>query len=57
MAEKLVPIQIPENFGEMLQDMASSDEPCIGWCLLCNSPIRSEADMIPQTNTHKCKAG
>lgn len=29
----------------------------IGWCLMCNSAIRSEADLIPGTSSHSCPKG
>jgi hypothetical protein len=35
----------------------NSTEPNIGWCLLCNSAIKSPDDFIPNTNTHNCEAG
>ena len=28
-----------------------------GLCLLCGETIRSEADFIPDSNTHNCDAG
>ncbi len=52
-----VPLDFPDKLDEMLADMASSDEPRVGWCLLCNSPIRSDADLVPGTNTHNCAEG
>lgn len=52
-----VPIQAPTNLEEMFQHWVESEEPNVGWCLMCDSPIRSEADMIPGTNSHNCEAG
>lgn len=52
-----VPIQVPPNLDEMLQRWIDSDEPNVGWCLLCDNPIRSADDMIPGTNSHSCEAG
>ena len=57
MKDDWVPVQIPDNFDEMLEAFANYSEERIGWCLLCNSPIRSEADLISNTNTHDCEAG
>ena len=37
--------------------MVHSLEERVGWCLLCNAPIRSEADLIPESNTHNCEEG
>lgn len=50
-------MKIPANIDEMILKWASSTEDSIGWCLLCDSPIPSEDDMIPGTNTHDCEAG
>ena len=50
-------IEFPENFEEMLECFALSTERDIGWCLLCNRPIHTVADLIPETNTHSCAGG
>lgn len=50
-------IQIPDNLEEMFQNWNNDPGPNIGWCLLCDSAIRSEDDLIPGTNTHNCAAG
>ena len=47
MNDDWVPIQFPDNFDEMLEAFANYSEERIGWCLLCNSPIRTEADLMP----------
>ena len=52
-----VPIQVPPNLDEMFQRWIDSDVPNVGWCLLCDNPIRSADDMIPGTASHNCKAG
>jgi hypothetical protein len=52
-----VPIQVPENLEEMLEAWTSYAGENVGWCLLCNGPIHTEADMIPGTNTHDCEQG
>jgi hypothetical protein len=57
MKEGWVPVEWPENLDQMLEDMARSDELRVGWCLVCNSPIRSEDDFILNSNTHNCEAG
>jgi hypothetical protein len=51
------PIQIPDDLEQMLQNWNDDPEPKIGWCLLCDSAIRTEDDLIPATNTHKCAPG
>ena len=57
MNDDWVPVEFPNNIDEMLTAWTESTEPNVGWCLLCNSPIRTEADFIPETNTHDCEAG
>lgn len=57
MKENWIPLEILNNFEEMLDDMVHSLEERVGWCLLCNAPIRSEADLIPESNTHNCEEG
>ena len=52
-----VPIQAPDNLEEMLAAFVNDQEEKVGWCLLCNSAIRTENDMIPNTNTHDCEKG
>jgi len=55
--EDWVPIQFPDNFEAMVEAFANCTEERIGWCLLCNSPIHTEAGLIPGTSTHNCAAG
>jgi hypothetical protein len=57
MNDKMVPIQFPPNSLDMLDAWMTSDEPNVGWCLLCNCPIKSVNDLIPETNTHDCFEG
>jgi hypothetical protein len=52
-----VPIEVPEGFDEMLGHWAQSDQPTVGWCLLCDRAIVSADDLIPGTSTHNCEAG
>jgi hypothetical protein len=51
------PIEFPSNLMEMIEAWRTSAEPNIGWCLLCNRPIKCEDDLIPETNTHDCQEG
>jgi hypothetical protein len=46
-----------EQIEEMFMHWQDSMEDNIGWCLLCDNPIYTVDDMIPQTNTHNCDAG
>jgi|NGEPerStandDraft_6_1074524.scaffolds.fasta_scaffold354488_2 hypothetical protein len=57
MKEDWVPVQFPENLEDMFETMESYTGEKVGWCLLCNSPIHTEADMIAGTNTHDCPQG
>jgi len=57
MNDDWVPIQFPDNMEEMFEDMTSYAGDKVGWCLLCNSPIHTEAEMIPGTSTHNCERG
>ena len=57
MDENWLPIDLSVNLDEVLEAHSASTEKAVGWCLLCDSPIRTEADLIPDTNTHNCDAG
>ena len=48
-------VAMPLRLMEMLQKYDNSTAEGIGWCLLCDSLIRSERDLIANTNTHKCE--
>ena len=52
-----VPLRVPGNLESMLLNWTNFQGPSVGWCLLCDQPIRSEDDFIPGTNTHSCDAG
>ena len=52
-----VPVEIPGNFDEMLDAYDRYQGEKVGWCFLCNGPIRTDADLISGTNTHNCEAG
>jgi hypothetical protein len=52
-----VPLQVPPNLIETIEAYLAYDKPKVGWCLLCGSPIESEADFISNTNTHNCPEG
>jgi len=42
---------------EMLENWESCPDKNVGWCLLCDGPIRSAQDLIPNTSTHNCQEG
>jgi hypothetical protein len=49
--------EIPDNLDEMFEAMNSYSGEKVGWCVLCNSPIISESDLLPETSAHDCAAG
>jgi hypothetical protein len=51
-----VPIQFPTDIEKMFIAWKNCKEPNIGWCLLCNQPIRSVEDLLPGTDFHNCEA-
>jgi hypothetical protein len=58
MKEDWVPIKLPPpEVEEKLGNWFASRRGDVGFCLLCGSPIKSEADFIPNTNTHSCAQG
>ena len=52
-----VPIRIPANMEEMLEHFFEHQAEVLGWCLLCDSAIRTEDDLLPGTDTHDCEPG
>jgi len=52
-----VPIRIPANINEMLEHFFDNRGEALGWCLLCDSAIRTEDDLLPGTDTHNCEPG
>jgi hypothetical protein len=57
MSDDRVPVEFPENFDEMLARLSAAKDKCVGWCLLCDRAIATEADLIPGTDTHDCPEG
>jgi hypothetical protein len=55
--KKLVPIRVPPNLEEMLDNWESCPDENVGWCLLCDGLIRSVQDLIENSNTHNCSEG
>lgn len=52
-----VPVQVPKNLEEMYTRWKDYQSQCVGWCLLCDQPIVSEDDLIPNSNAHNCARG
>jgi hypothetical protein len=57
MKNKMVPNQFPPNIMEMLDNWETCPDENVGWCLLCDGPIRTAQDLIENTNTHNCPEG
>lgn len=55
--KKWVSLKCPSNMEEMVNKWVALNEENIGWCFLCDRPIRSMSDLIPRTNTHNCERG
>lgn len=55
--EHKVPVQIPPNFEEKLERWIECKKQNVGWSMLCDAPICSADDLIPDTNTHNCATG
>jgi len=51
MDEDGVLIQPPDNIESWLVYEGES----VGYCFVCDSPIKSEFDIIPGTNDHRCE--
>jgi hypothetical protein len=50
-----VPVRPNPELEDMLNRWAMSEEPNVGWCLLCDRPIRDLNDLIQGTNLHRCR--
>jgi hypothetical protein len=47
-------VEFPDDFERMLEHWITFEEPNVGWCLVCDNPIRDEDDLIPGTHMHRC---
>lgn len=47
-------IQSPDNIEEMIESWLLYEGESVGYCFVCDSPIKSEFDIIPGTNDHRC---
>jgi hypothetical protein len=54
---KKVPIDFQPTVHEMAEKFFAHRGEVLGWCLLCDSPIRTEQEFIPGTDTHNCQRG
>jgi hypothetical protein len=54
MNNKMGSIRFLQNIADMLDNWESCAEENVGWCLLCDGPIRSAQDLIQNSNAHTC---
>jgi hypothetical protein len=57
LKNKMGAIQFPPKHYGNDQELAKLPDENVGWCLLCDGPIRSEKEMIKNSNTHNCPEG
>lgn len=55
--DEWVPLQMAPELNAALEDYAAYEGQRLGWCLLCNMPILTEADFISEPHTHGCPKG
>jgi hypothetical protein len=55
MNDHWVPIQPPNNLEGMIESWVAYEGEAVGYCFVCDSPIKSEFDIIPGTNDHRCE--
>jgi hypothetical protein len=55
MSDEWVAIQPPKNLEEMIEEWLAYKGKSVGYCFVCDSVIRSESEIIPGTNDHRCK--
>ena len=55
MDDKLVRIKRPDNIDQMIESWLAYEGESVGYCFVCDSPIKSEFDLIPGTNDHRCE--
>jgi len=55
MDEDGVPIQLPDNIEKMIESWLAYEGESVGYCFVCDSPIKSEFDIIHGTNDHCCE--
>lgn len=52
-----VAIELPETIFERVEHCLTDRTGAAGWCLLCDRPIKTDSDFIPDTDTHNCERG
>jgi len=57
MQDDWVPLEVPDNLDEMFEAMTRYSGEKIGWCAMCNGPIHSDSDLLPETGAHDCEGG
>jgi hypothetical protein len=57
MKNEMMPIQFPPNFEGLLDNWRSCPDENVGGCLLCDSPIRTAQDLIPNQQHSQLQGG
>jgi hypothetical protein len=57
MNDDWVAIQFADGLEDMVESWIETRDDDVGLCLLCGLPIRSEEELIPGTDTHRCPEG
>lgn len=48
-------VRQPKKLEEMIDKWLSYKGKSVGYCLVCDSVIRDESEIIPGTNDHRCR--
>ena len=57
MAREDIKFIDPDSLDAMLDKSDQYTGEKIAWCLLCNEPIKTVADLIPEVRVHDCRMG
>jgi hypothetical protein len=55
MHQDWVLVQPPDIFDQKIESWLAYEDKSVGYCFVCDSPIKSEFDIIPATNDHRCE--
>jgi hypothetical protein len=50
-----VEIKPSKNLEEMIETWLAYKGESVGYCLVCQSVIKNESEIIPGTNDHRCQ--
>ena len=54
MGDNWVEIRPPKKLEEVIAKWLSHEGESVGYCLVCDSVINDESEIIPGTNDHRC---